>query len=88
MEAVFKEILKFKRNPMVEIWYVSTDKVHPIKNGRLDIMYGSTLACRQKIELPLTEVTARYAMGRWDYLYGGGWTDHSIIPLSNAKVWY
>lgn len=90
MEAVFREIRGFKCSAMVDIWHMPTDKTHPVKCGRFDIMYGPDLMNRHKISLPLTEVTALYSepFKRWEYIYGGGWDSRKTIPLSSAHVWY
>ena len=91
MESVFEEIRAIKCNPMVEIWYCQGD-IDPIKNGRLDIMYGASLDNRQLIQLPLTEVMAVWSpvFDRWDYKYGGGWfrCGKSPIHLNGVMVWY
>ena len=91
MDQVFKQIRQGRRRAMVDIWYMPEHKVHPVKNGVLDIMYGTSIADREKIVLPLTEVTAQWnkMLQRWDYLYGGGWGMYHMTGAPNCGlVWY
>ena len=90
MEAVFQEIKHFYRSAMVDVWCLPEHKFHPVKSGKFDIMFGSTVGHRHKIALPLTEVTALYnhQFERWEYIYGGGWNTRKTIALQPWHVWY
>ena len=90
MEAVFEEIKHFYRSAMVDVWCLPESKFHAVKSGKFDIMFGPTVGHRQKIVLPLTEVTALYnhQFERWEYIYGGGWNTRKTIPLQPWHVWY
>ena len=75
--------------PCVYIWYLSNDKVNPIKDRYLDVMYGQTLKSRYEIKLPVTEVEAHWndMLEGWDFRYGAGWQDNFYYPLELNPNW-